>query len=97
MSNKSTRNWIKGSARSVKFANGGEIINLSLNLDELNKLPNNKGYIQISIATKEETDQYGNTHSVYENDFKPEKQTGAKAKTNYTPKTQEEADDDLPF
>lgn len=97
MSKTSTRNWIKGSAREITFGNGGSIINLSLNFDELEKLPREKGYIRISVASKESPDNYGNTHSVYENDFVPDKSKAGTAKSSPASRTQESTDDDLPF
>ena len=58
-----------GKAIEGKF---GTFFNLSLKLDDLNKIePNEKGYIKISMSQLKEPDKFGNTHTVYENDYKP--------------------------
>ncbi len=50
----------------------GTFYNLSLNINDLNKIePNDKGYIKISMSQLKEPDKFGNTHTVYENDYKP--------------------------
>lgn len=50
----------------------GTFYNLSLNINDLNKIePNEKGYIKISMSQLKEPDKFGNTHTVYENDYKP--------------------------
>lgn len=75
MSKSSTKkNYIGGGAREVTFADGGSVINLDLKLDDLNGLPvSERGYIRLVVARRQETDQYGNSHYVYENTFVPDK------------------------
>ncbi len=70
------KNYLKGSAREVKFSNGGSIINVDFLLSELQALPvNEAGYVKIVIAENSKgPDRFGNTHSVYENDFVPSKE-----------------------
>lgn len=82
-------NYIKGSAKAVSFNDGGEIINLSLFKEDLMKLSGD--YVQLSVKKRREEDQYGNTHYVVENTYKP------KAKTEATITTEEDSKDDLPF
>lgn len=53
---------------------------------------NGKKYIKLTVSKKKEKDQYGKTHSVSVNTFKPEKQA---VKTEIKPKKQD--NDDLPF
>jgi len=49
----------------------GTFYNLSLKLSDLEKLPtNDKGYIKVSMSELKQPDQYGNTHTLYENDYK---------------------------
>lgn len=62
------KNYIRGTAKQAetKF---GKIINLTLNVDDLKKLPIYKGYWRLSVAERKEVGQYGDTHYVYENDF----------------------------
>lgn len=77
LSTKKTKNYISGSAREVEFENGDSIINLDLKLSDLNDLPvSEKGYIRLTVAPRKSPGTYGETHSVYENDFKPDKTKG---------------------
>lgn len=88
------RNYIKGSARMFKFQNGGEVLNLSLKLEDMAAIANERGYVNMTVAVRRETDDYGNTHLVYENTFKPEQgKQGQKPQGNKAPA----AKDDLPF
>ena len=58
-----------GKAIEGKF---GTFFNLSLNINDLNKIePNEKGYIKITMSKLKEPDKNGNTHTVYENEYKP--------------------------
>jgi hypothetical protein len=81
MAKNSTKNYISGSAKKVTFADGGEIINLDLKLSDLAALPaNERGYIKITISERKTVDEYGNTHSIYENAYVPKaKGTAASA------------------
>lgn len=96
------KNYIKGSAREFTFSNGGSNINLSLSLDALTAIANDKGYVNITVAPRQEADRYGNTHSVFENTYKPdEKKTpvrsAAKPQNTLTPPKFDDKSDDLPF
>ena len=70
MTNTSTKNYIKGSAKSVatKYA---PILNLSLKLADLAQIVNEKGYVNVSVFQREHTSPYWETHYVIANDFKP--------------------------
>lgn len=58
-----------GKAIEGKF---GTFFNLSLNINDLNKIEaNENGYIKITMSKLKEPDKNGNTHTVYENDYKP--------------------------
>jgi hypothetical protein len=96
------KNYIKGSAKEVVFNNGGSVIHVDLLLKDLDRLPKNEaGYVKITISRLPAPDKYNNTHTIYENDWKPEPGNNKKAAT--TAKTQvkslraERASDDLPF
>lgn len=53
----------------------GEIINVSLKLSDLQKIVNEKGYINITISEMKQPDKYGNTLTAYENNYKPQPKT----------------------
>jgi hypothetical protein len=105
-STKSKKNYAKGSAKQVTFANGGELINLDLKIEgklfgsKGEILPNKAGYVKITLSKLDKTDDYGNTHSIYENDFKPEAKTAAAKPAGAIapkPKAKATTSDDLPF
>ena len=63
---------------------------------------NGKKYLKIKVQRKREVDQFGKTHSVSINTYKPEPKTNvekyaASQKKNGLPNPKEEATDDLPF
>lgn len=76
MTTKTPKNYIKGSARAVstKYA---PILNLSLKLTDLARIVNEKGYVNVSVFQRESKSQFGDTHYVVANDFKPEPQAQA--------------------
>lgn len=95
------KNFIKGSAREVEFSNGGSVLNISLNMQQLQELEQTKGYVNLTISARREADQYGNTHMIYENTFKP-KEGAASAPAAKKPAAKKSAPagddgDDLPF
>ncbi len=58
--------WIK------KFDNGGEVINISLDIDKIKKLPVKNGkYVSIVVAKRKSVPQKPTdfTHTVYENTY----------------------------
>jgi len=71
-----------GSAKRKEFSDGGNIMNVSLDLDELNKRFKVYGFetragkkiIKLKISKRREPDQYDNTHSVMIDTWKPENQ-----------------------
>lgn len=102
---KSPKKYIKGSAKQVVFNEGSgnesRIINVDMLLEDLLSLSVTEGgYVKITIAERREKDQYGNTHSVYENSFKAEKgksSTKADLKPMPAAAPQEQSGDDFPF
>ncbi len=80
----------------------GEIINVSFSAKELREFMNDhvdaKGYFKITIAGRREPDKFGNTHSVFLDEFQPRQQSGGgnppNAKEN---PTQEDDGSGVPF
>lgn len=65
------KKYIWGSAKAVT-TQYGEMMNLSLKLSDMQAIVNGKGYVSMTVMKKKETDQYGNTHYVVENSYKPQ-------------------------
>lgn len=65
-----------GNGKKKEFSNGGALINISLKYADLT--PNEKGYVNLVVGSKKETDQWGNTHAVWVNDFTPTPKTEVK-------------------
>ncbi len=92
---KQSKRYVKGSAKEAPFSEpGNETINLSLQVDDLQALLENNpekhknGYVQIVVKRKKETDQYGNTHMVYESTYEPKaKKADVPAKGSYVPES----------
>ena len=81
-------------AKAVK-TQYGELINLTLKQDALNEMLKNldaKQTVRITIAERREADKYGNTHTVFFNDYVPE----AKPASSESAKSEPE-EDELPF
>ena len=82
-----------GSGREVSFDNWSSIVNVTLNLAELKEHIydyNGKKYVNLTVGARKEPDQFGKTHYVKINTFKPEEKK-AKSEKVAEPK------DDLPF
>ena len=82
-----------GSGREVSFDNGSSIVYVTLNLAELKEHIydyNGKKYVNLTVGARKEPDQFGKTHYVKINTFKPEEKK-AKSEKVAEPK------DDLPF
>lgn len=85
------------SAVEKEFANGGSILKLSGKADKLIEFiranANDKGYINLVVGKRREIGQYGDTHSVTLDTWKPkESRNGGAPPSNQPPK-----DDDLGF
>lgn len=110
MSQEQQRNFIKWSARKKTFDWGWESLSVGIYLPDLLRLPmTSKGYVNIKIASKKSwADEYGNTHSIYEDDYDP---NGTKSpnrdgiiladkmewKASSSMTSNDNVDDDLPF
>ncbi len=98
---KPKKNYIKGSAKQHQFDNGGSVLHIDLLVSDLDKIKNEKGYAKITVSENRTPDTYGNTHSIYQNDWKPKE--GVKAPVAKMPvkakakDTFPEIDTDLPF
>ena len=64
------RVYVKGSAKANTH-DGVEYINLSILVADLEVIKNEKGYAAITVVKRKETGQYGDTHNVYVNTYKP--------------------------
>ena len=66
-----TKNYVKGSAREKTFDNGSSLVNFSININDIGQYADEKGWVQFTMSERRETDGYGNTHTIYINEFKP--------------------------
>lgn len=89
------KNYITGSAREKTFDNGGSVINLSICLDDLLKLPktqdkSGRAYVKLTIAPRKTEGKYGETHAIYEDTYQPKPKEGSTTEPKIDP-------NDLPF
>lgn len=69
-----TKTFIKGSAAKAITGQYGEFFNLSFKLEELAQYANEKGYINMTMSKRKEVGQYGDTHSLTLNEYKPKQE-----------------------
>jgi len=62
------KNYIGGSAKVIP-TQYGDMMNLSLKLEDMQKIVNEKGYVNMTVMKRKEPGQYGDTHYVVENDY----------------------------
>ncbi len=81
------KNYI-GSGWERKFDNGGSVINLSLRIEDIQKIPVDKhGCIKVTVSSRRPSgDPKDPTHSVYENSYVPQPKQGQQV-TNQTNQT----------
>jgi len=67
-----SKKYLKSNAKCVK-TQYGELINVSFNIGELINLAleNNSQWINVTIGERKEKNEYGSTHLVWLNEFKP--------------------------
>jgi len=74
-----------GSGKKKEFSNGGSIINASICIDDLlqqvnefatQSTGNGKKYIKLKIGSRKQADNFGNTHFIEIDTWKPEPQQG---------------------
>ncbi len=101
MSDKKEKKYVKGSSRQIN--DDFIVISLSRNQlaelfkeygDKFNTKKGDDAYIPIGISRKRETDEYGNTHYMYVNEYKPKEKKDADPMKDYKNNIKE---DDLPF
>ncbi|ANS03062.1 hypothetical protein [uncultured Mediterranean phage uvDeep1-CGR2-KM23-C896] len=83
----SEKNYV-GSGKKV---GNYDLVNFSIQLDRLNDFAfemNGKKYVKLSMGRKKEVDQYGKTHSIWIDEWKPDATTQAQP---------QKAETDLPF
>jgi len=69
-----------GSGKEITFQTGGSIIIITIDIDTLQRFFKEHGFttqqgkkkMKFNVSTRRETDQYGNTHSVRINTWKPD-------------------------
>lgn len=64
-----TKTFMRGGAKKVS-TQYGDLINFGLNIEQLKELADEKGWVNLTMGARRETDQYGNTHSIWLNDYK---------------------------
>jgi len=87
-----------GSAKEKTFQDGGSVINIMLSLDGLNEHFKNYGFttdqgkkkLKLVLSRRREIDQYGNSHYVTVDTWKPEQQNTPVAPAPIP-------EDDIPF
>lgn len=87
------KKYIGGSAKAVS-TQYGEILNLSLKLEDMQAIANEKGYVNMTVLKRKEPGQYGDTHYVVENDYQKNRDANGGAPAG--PSTKSVADD-VPF
>lgn len=86
------KKYIGGSAKAVS-TQYGEILNLSLKLEDMQAIANEKGYVNMTVLKRKEPGQYGDTHYVVENDYQKNREEGGAPAGPNT----KAADIDVPF
>jgi hypothetical protein len=64
----SDKKYIKGNARAVQ-TQFGEILNLSLSLDDLKKCKLHNGFIRLQVKKRKEEGKFKETHYVVEDTY----------------------------
>jgi len=89
------KKYIGGSAKAVS-TQYGEILNLSLKIEDMQAIANEKGYVNMTVMKRKEPGQYGDTHYVVENDYQKNREEGGGGAAPTGPSTKA-ADIDVPF
>jgi hypothetical protein len=94
-----------GNGKVHTFQNGGSEIKVRLCLDGLKDLHEKYGFtsdagkhfITLIVSEKREVDQYGNTHTVRIDTWKPDSSRSSGSSGTSAPPAKEETIDDIPF
>ncbi len=69
------KTYLKCSAKARTFDNGGSVINLGVKVEELiafaREHGNQGGYLNLVVSERRTPGQYGDTHTVFLDDFVP--------------------------
>ena len=63
-----------GNVKTHTFSNGDEMYKIGLSADDLNHMLsqiNEKGYVNLNMTKRKDVGQYGQTHSIVLDDWKP--------------------------
>jgi hypothetical protein len=99
------RVYAPASLKEITFSGGGTLLKLSVNVDKflafLKEHENEKGWVNMKIERKKEVGQYGDTHSLQLDTWKPDGQGGGRTHETTTRPAQRPAapldDSDIPF
>jgi len=73
----SEKTYVKGNAKEHVFQDGGSVLNISIDASDIDKSKLVKGkYLNISISRRKEVGQYGDTHNMIYNEYKPKDDDG---------------------
>lgn len=71
------KNFIKWSYKKVEFDNWWSLIRMSINVQDLMAIANDKWYASVVLSELRTPTEYS-THYLYENEWKPNQQTSKK-------------------
>lgn len=82
----SEKKYIGWTAKAVS-TQYGEMMNLSLKLEDMKAIVNEKGYVNMTVMKRKEVGKFWDTHYVVENSYKPkqEQQSGDRIDIPDTP------------
>lgn len=91
MADKEERIYV-GKGKTIKYGQ----IKFGLKLEDLKKVVNERGYVNLIMAPMKQDDNYGNSHTIFVDTWKPE---GGQAQTRSTKPAPASSgkNDDLPF
>lgn len=105
MSDYKEKRFVRGNVKEKQFAEGSPLYNISINIDKflskedgaIAQFADDSGWVQLTIqAKKGGKDQYGNTHSISLNEWKPDENFQPKV-GNDAPASPADDEGDLPF
>ena len=71
--------YLKCSAKALTFKNGGQVVKIGIKATDLAEFihthQNQRGYVNLVLAERREAGQYGDTHYLYLDDWKPAPKT----------------------
>ena len=80
------KRFVKSFCKEKIFDNGGSIVKISISKADFNELEaTEKGYVNLIVARRKEVSQFGDTHYIYLDDFKPKAKTLSTTEGNDLP------------